>query len=254
MDERVKMDENIFYDEFINKLQIMENILIDAQVGIFDIDELFRAVHTIKGTADLLGMIEIVNITHKAEDLLDEIRVGNLSMSAKLVKLFLELKKFIALMVDNILNSSNEDESMINNLIQYFEKELLSSMPNSKNVSKIILVVDDSLVVRQRIKLIANGVGYLVVTANNGVDGIKQLKENQVDLLFCDVTIKEIGGLEMLLEVKKDKKYADLPIIMLVSNKNEDTKSIAKDVGATAWLTKSFEQSRLLMVLDKILG
>ncbi|MEA3498946.1 MAG: response regulator [Campylobacterota bacterium] len=248
------MDENIFYDEFINKLQIMESILADAQTETFDIDELFRAVHTIKGTADILGMIDIVNITHKAEDLLDEIRVGNLTMSPVLIKLFLELKKFIELMIENILNGLNDDEDMINNLTLHFEKELLSSMPNQQKESKIILVVDDSLVIRQRVKLIGQELGYLVVTANNGIDGIEQLKKNKVDLLLCDVSVDEIGGLDMLLEVKKNKKYIDLPIVILVLNKNKDIKSIAKDTDAKAWLMKPFDKSRFLIVLDKIIG
>ena len=83
------MDENIFYDEFMNKLQCMENALLDVPSGTYDIDEIFRSVHTIKGTADLLGMTDVVNITHKAENLLEDIRSGKLILDKKLSLQFL---------------------------------------------------------------------------------------------------------------------------------------------------------------------
>ena len=127
------MDENIFYDEFMNKLQCMENALLDVPSGSYDIDEIFRSVHTIKGTADLLGMVDVVTITHKAEDLLDEIRDGRLVLDTKLSLQFLELKRFIALMVENLLSGIDEDD-IVKNLSEYFEKELFNY--KEKEISK----------------------------------------------------------------------------------------------------------------------
>ena len=73
----MEIEQNIFFDEFKNKLIILENSLMDVQNNDYnkeDINEIFRAIHTIKGTSDLLGIFDVVSICHKAEDLLEYVR------------------------------------------------------------------------------------------------------------------------------------------------------------------------------------
>ena len=247
------MEDNIFYDEFMNKLQCMENALLGVASGTYDIDEIFRSVHTIKGTADLLGMVNVVAITHKAEDLLDDIRNGKLTLDTKLSLRFLELKRFIALMVENTLSGIEEDE-IVKNLTEYFEKELFNINLEISKVKKMILIIDDSIVIRERSKLIAQDMGYDVITATNGTHGLEKIKENKIDLIFCDVSIKEIGGLDMIYKIKRGITYNTIPIVILLSSKTEELLSIAKNIDAKAWLQKPFSKNKFLMVLEKILG
>jgi CheY-like chemotaxis protein/HPt (histidine-containing phosphotransfer) domain-containing protein len=247
------MDENIFYDEFMNKLQCMENALLDVPSGTYDIDEIFRSVHTIKGTADLLGMTDVVNITHKAENLLEDIRSGKLILDKKLSLQFLELKKFIALMVENLLSGIDEDE-MVKTLTEHFEKELFNPKHEDIEQKKTILIVDDSIVIRERSKLIAQENDYKVITATNGIQALEKIYNNKIDLIFCDVSVKEIGGLEMIYKIKRDITYNTIPVVMLLSTKTEEHITMAKNIDAKAWLQKPFDKKRFLMVLDKILS
>jgi len=248
------MEDNIFYDEFMNKLQCMENALLDVPSGAYDIDEIFRSLHTIKGTADLLGMVDVVTITHKAEDLLDDIRAGRLILDTKLSLQFLELKRFIALMVENLLSGIDDDE-IVKNLFEYFEKELFNYKSKEKEISKkTILIIDDSLVIRERTKLIAQDMGYNALTAFNGTQGLEKLKDNKIDLIFCDVSVKEIGGLDMIYKIKRGVHYNNIPVVILLSSKTEELMAVAKNIDAKAWLQKPFEKNKFLVVLDKILS
>ncbi len=245
------MEDNIFYDEFMNKLQCMENTLLDVATGTYDINEIFRAVHTIKGTADLLGMVDVVNITHKAENILDDIRNGKVVLDLKLSLQLLELKRFIALMVENLL-SGNEDDEIVKNLSEYFEKELFSC---EKEIDKkTILIIDDSLVLRERSKLVAQDMGYTAITATNGISGLEKIKDNKIDLIFCDISTIEIGGLDMICQIKSNINYNHIPVVILVSTKDQNMIDMAKSIEAKAWLLRSFDKNKFQVILEKILG
>jgi len=123
----MEIEQNIFFDEFKNKLISLENSLIDVKNSNYDyqqddISEIFRSIHTIKGTADLLGMFDVVSLTHKAEDLLQYIRDDKIRMDSEICKLYLELKNFITLVVDNV-SQGIFDDSSAENLYIAFEKE-----------------------------------------------------------------------------------------------------------------------------------
>jgi len=245
---------NIFYDEVMNKLQYMEDALLDVQGGFYDnenIKEIFRSIHTVKGTADLLGMIDVVSITHKAEDLLVEIREGKLKLDNELCNLFLDLKKFIVILVDNLLNGIELD-SAARDLVVQFESQLLSHMPQDESL-KTILVIDESFIVRKQIKKLAEDQGYFVITASNGVDGFKKFNNNHVNLIISDVDTPLVDGLGMIKKIKIESKYQDLPVVLLVTVKSNNLRQIGKETGAKAWVLKPVKKEKLLIVLDKIL-
>src|SRR5690606_16707835 len=64
------------------------------------INAVFRAAHTIKGSAGLFGLDDIVGFTHHAETLLDKIREGDISLNSELVGLFLQCRDHIGSLLD----------------------------------------------------------------------------------------------------------------------------------------------------------
>jgi two-component system chemotaxis sensor kinase CheA len=89
------MEPNLFYDEILNKLNLMEFAVADVLEDPSDmekINELFRAMHTIKGIANLLFFFEIESLTHSAEDLLDEIRNQRVVFNSEIADLLIQLK------------------------------------------------------------------------------------------------------------------------------------------------------------------
>jgi two-component system chemotaxis response regulator CheY len=245
---------NIFYDEMMNKLQHMEDALLDVQDGFCDeenINEIFRSLHTVKSTADLLGMIDVVSITHKGEDLLQEIRSDKVKLDDELCTLFLDLKKFVALLVDNLLNGIDLD-TPTKSLLVRFEKKLLSYMPKEPGV-KTVLVVDESFILRKQIKKIIEDMGHYAITSSNGTDGLEQFYNSDIDLIISDVDTPLIDGLGMIKKIKSDYIYEDIPVVLLVTVKSSNLHQIGRETGAKAWVLKPISKQRLEIVLKKLL-
>ena len=83
-------------------------------------------------------------------------------------------------------------------------------------IQKKVLVIDDEVDIRENIKRILTGAGYFVQTAENLRNAIKILVEQPgFDLITCDIMIPAAGGFELIDEIKSDKKYAHIPILMI---------------------------------------
>ncbi len=256
----MEFDQNIFFDEFNNKIVSLENALIDIKSGNYSselINEVFRDIHTIKSTSDLLGMFSLVGVTHKAEDLLDEIRNNKITMDDTICTLFIEFKDYIALSVKNISMGIFDDE-VVESLTIYFEKEFshylqeAQNIDNIEEVKKTILIVEDSTIIRYMIKKIAIDNGYNIYIADNGDDGYKKIENHEIDLIICDLSTPNIGIKEMLLKVKQNIRYDQIPIVMLINYINNDLIEYGKSIGAKAWLSKPIKSDKLLMLLKKI--
>jgi len=256
----MQIDQNIFYDEFKNKLSDFEHSLDDVcenEVNEDHINGIFRSIHTIKSTADLLGMFDIVTITHKAEDILDEVRNNKLSFDSKLCNLFFELKDFISLSVDNISNGIYDDISA-QNLANYFKKELedYHLRANDETRSELedinILVVEGSSLNRYMIKKVAIDKGFNVLITDNGIDGFNKIKRNDFDLIFCDISSSNIDTKNMLKLIKNDILYDHIPVVLLVEKIDMELQKYGKEIGAKAWLTKPIQQDQLKIILDKV--
>ena len=67
-----------------------------------------------------------------------------------------------------------------------------------------------------------------------------------VDLILLDIVMQNIDGIEICARVRKDERYANLPIIMLTSLDDEESSKVAFSAGATDYITKPFTQSELV--------
>ena len=124
------MDEDLalFYEDSSDQLQYMENALLDIrEIGVNSesIGELFRAMHTIKGIAGMFGFDDIVHFTHKAENLLDNIRQEKIVFSEDIQDLFLEVKDHTSKIIEQSVNNNSLDEQ------SFKEQETLISNINS---------------------------------------------------------------------------------------------------------------------------
>jgi len=215
-------------------------------------------VHTIKSTADLLGMIDVVTITHKAEDLLQYVREDKIEMNKIICKLFMDLKKFIEFIVDNV-SQGIFDDLIAEKLFIDFEKELNYQINIAQNAVyeyvelKTILVVDDSSFIRYQIKKIATDEGYNVLTSQSNEDAWKIIQDNAIDLLCCDFSIPNTDSMVLINNIRNDIKRKDLSVVMLLNNYNAEYNSLGKKILAKAWLGKPIEESQLKLVLKKLL-
>jgi two-component system chemotaxis response regulator CheY len=117
-----------------------------------------------------------------------------------------------------------------------------------------ILTVDDSMSIRQAIKLTLAGAGFKVDEAENGAEGLKKAEAGQFDLILTDLNMPVMNGLEMIQEIRRRGVLVGVPIVFLTTESDACLKDQAKAAGATGWLTKPFQPDQLLRVVGKVLG
>lgn len=106
-----------------------------------------------------------------------------------------------------------------------------------------ILVVEDEQGIREAIGIYMKNQGYHVILAENGLDGLNKIKENDIHLAIVDIMMPIMDGIQMVMEVRK--KY-DFPILFL-SAKSEDIDKInGLNIGADDYITKPFESMELI--------
>ena len=120
-------------------------------------------------------------------------------------------------------------------------------------MDKKILIIDDSATVRQQVRAALTGVGFEVVEAADGLDGLKQITDrNDLAGVVCDVNMPHLNGLEMLERVKASGKLASLPVLMLTTEGQPAMVQKAKAVGAKGWLVKPFKSDVLAATMRKL--
>jgi two-component system, chemotaxis family, sensor histidine kinase and response regulator PixL len=117
-----------------------------------------------------------------------------------------------------------------------------------------ILVVDDSLTVRQSMVFTLEKAGYRVLQARDGKEGIAQLQQElDIQAVFCDVEMPRMNGFEFLNQCRQEFAEAAPPVIMLTSRGGDKHRQTAKELGASSYLTKPYLEQDLLKTLQTVL-
>ncbi|MDF5722903.1 MAG: hybrid sensor histidine kinase/response regulator [Rhizonema sp. PD37] len=129
-----------------------------------------------------------------------------------------------------------------------------STEPIPAQQNKIILVVDDSITLRQTLVMILQKAGYLVLQAKDGYEALKQLEQHKgINLVICDIEMPRMNGFEFLKYRQKDNMLARIPVVILSSRSGDKYRQIATDYGATAYMTKPYLEHNLLTAVKDLL-
>ncbi len=121
------------------------------------------------------------------------------------------------------------------------------------NMTKKILVVDDSASVRQQVGLALAPVGFEVVEAVDGVDGLKHIEgDAQLSMVLCDVNMPRMNGLEMLEKLRDTGLRPGLPVLMLTTESQPALLKRAQAAGAKGWIVKPFKANILVATVQKL--
>jgi chemotaxis protein histidine kinase CheA len=241
-------ENNIFYDEIINKLNIMQLAIEDVQSDPSDeekLNELFRSIHTVKSIANILFFLDIEAITHKAEDLLGAIREHRINFTPEIIELFLELKKFLMILVDEKLEGLEMDDYE-QEQYENFEKQILKLMP------QVILVLDYSYDLKEKIEQIANQYNVKVVTASNALDADELLKTNNIALFMINIHDENTRGLQFIDFVYTQTKN-NAPLVLIANQKDEKLIECGRDYKAKAWFLHGCNDSQIDAILKKFI-
>lgn len=129
-----------------------------------------------------------------------------------------------------------------------------NTMENKVAQIQSVLVVEDSITARSLLKGILEIAGYKVTTAVDGIDGITQLRSGVFDIVVSDVEMPRMNGFDLTTKIRSDKKFADLPIVLVTALESREDRERGIDVGANAYIVKrNFEQSNLLEVIRQLI-
>jgi len=121
-------------------------------------------------------------------------------------------------------------------------------------VPKIILIVDDSATMLMSIKSTLEIGGFSVVTASDGVQALGKLKSGpKPDLIITDVNMPNMGGLELIKNVRALPGFSFTPILTLTTESQAAKRDEGRKLGATGWLVKPIAGPDLVNVIKKVL-
>ena len=121
-----------------------------------------------------------------------------------------------------------------------------------KNASKILVVEDNEELLALMLQVLSKN--YHVFTAKNGKQAMNIIMKEKLDLVVSDVMMPIIDGIELTKQLKSDKSFWQLPIILLTAKNKEEDKTEAYAVGADAYITKPFKFDELEVRINALLA
>ena len=118
---------------------------------------------------------------------------------------------------------------------------------------KEILVIDDSPVVLKQLRDAVRGAGHRVVGVLNGNSGLTTAQAYKYDLIFTDINMPGMNGLELIRELRKLPNYNKTPIIVLSTESNQEMLAEGKKLNVLAWMVKPFNADAVQAALGSIL-
>jgi signal transduction histidine kinase len=112
-----------------------------------------------------------------------------------------------------------------------------------------ILVIDDEDDYRAMIKVTLKMIGYDVIEASNGLDGLAAARMHHPDLVLCDIKMPEMDGYTLLGRLKEDPACAAIPFVFLTGNAAKSDRRQGMQLGADDYLTKPFTSDELITAI-----
>lgn len=114
-----------------------------------------------------------------------------------------------------------------------------------------VLVVDDSNTIRRSAEIFLKQGGHEVLLAEDGFDALAKINDSQPDLIFCDILMPRLDGYQTCAIIKRNARFASIPVVMLSSKDGVFDKARGRMVGSQDYLTKPFTKDQLLQAVQQ---
>ena len=114
-----------------------------------------------------------------------------------------------------------------------------------------VLVIDDSNTIRRSAEIFLKQGGHEVVLAEDGFDALAKVSDYQPDLIFCDILMPRLDGYQTCAIIKRNARFASVPVVMLSSKDGVFDKARGRMVGSQEYLTKPFTKDQLLQTVQQ---
>jgi twitching motility two-component system response regulator PilG len=112
-----------------------------------------------------------------------------------------------------------------------------------------VLVIDDSNTIRRSAEIFLKQGGHEVLLAEDGFDALSKVNDHDPDLIFCDILMPRLDGYQTCAIIKRNARFATVPVIMLSSKDGLFDKARGRMVGSEDYLTKPFTKDQLLQAV-----
>lgn len=131
----------------------------------------------------------------------------------------------------------------------------LKSQPSEQSKQHKILVVDDSITVREMERKLLQNHGYQVDVAVNGMEGWNTIRTGQYDLVISDIDMPRMNGIELVQQIKDHPRFKQLPVIIVSYKDRQEDHLAGLKAGADYYLTKSsFHDNSLIQAVIDLIG
>ncbi|OOG50741.1 response regulator [Polaromonas sp. C04] len=114
-----------------------------------------------------------------------------------------------------------------------------------------VLVIDDSNTIRRSAEIFLKQGGHDVVLAEDGFDALAKVNDHQPQLIFCDILMPRLDGYQTCAIIKRNARFAGVPVVMLSSKDGVFDKARGRMVGSQDYLTKPFTKDQLLQAVQQ---
>jgi twitching motility two-component system response regulator PilG len=114
-----------------------------------------------------------------------------------------------------------------------------------------VLVIDDSNTIRRSAEIFLKQAGCEVVLAEDGFDALSKVIDHDPQIIFCDILMPRLDGYQTCAIIKRNPRFAHVPVVMLSSKDGLFDKARGRMVGSEEYLTKPFTKDQLLRVVKQ---
>lgn len=121
-------------------------------------------------------------------------------------------------------------------------------------MTKTILAIDDSRTMRGLLDQALSLAGFKVALAEDGEDGLEKLEQVAPDLVITDINMPRLDGFGVIERIRAGGPYGSIPILVLTTESGAELKSRARAAGATGWIVKPFDETKLISAIQRIVA
>jgi twitching motility two-component system response regulator PilG len=114
-----------------------------------------------------------------------------------------------------------------------------------------VMVVDDSTTIRRSAEIFLKQGGHEVLLAEDGFDALARIHDQPPQIIFCDILMPRLDGYQTCAIIKRNPRFAHVPVIMLSSKDGLFDKARGRMVGSEDYLTKPFTKEQLLKAVQQ---
>ena len=125
-----------------------------------------------------------------------------------------------------------------------------SEQPIGVQAGAKVLVIDDSNTIRRSAEIFLRQGGHEVLLAEDGFDALGKVSDHEPELIFCDILMPRLDGYQTCAIIKRNPRYAHVPVIMLSSKDGLFDRARGRMVGSQDYLTKPFTKEQLRRAVE----